>query len=116
MPRHFTTREEELFKVGAISFERLTTLLRQGVKGGLEDVALVEVGYVVARVLPFMLDVLKVVDSPAESPQCVRTRNEQRSCHTRFLCQNKVLITCVPKTFYSTHTDKKCSQIAKCHE
>jgi hypothetical protein len=27
---------------------------------------------------PFMLDVFEVVDSPAESPKCVRTRNEQR--------------------------------------
>jgi hypothetical protein len=26
---------------------------------------------------PFMLDVLEVVDSPAESPKCVRTQNEQ---------------------------------------
>jgi hypothetical protein len=26
---------------------------------------------------PFMLVVLKVVDSPAESQKCVRTRNEQ---------------------------------------
>jgi hypothetical protein len=50
LPCHFTTREGELFKIGAVSFERLTTLLRQGVKGGLEDVSLVKVGSVVARV------------------------------------------------------------------
>jgi hypothetical protein len=25
---------------------------------------------------PFMLDVLEVVDSPVESPKCVRTRNK----------------------------------------
>jgi hypothetical protein len=106
MPRHFTTREEELFKVGVISFERLTTLLRQGVKGGLEDVALVEVGYVVARVLPFMLDVLKVVDSPAESPQCVRTRNEQRSCHTRFYAKTKYSSHVCPGPFIP-HTRTK---------
>jgi hypothetical protein len=35
---------EELIKIGAVRFEHLATLLRQGVEGGLEDVALVEVG------------------------------------------------------------------------
>jgi hypothetical protein len=43
-------RNEELFKIGAVCFERLATLLRQGVEGGLEDVALIEVGSVVAGV------------------------------------------------------------------
>jgi hypothetical protein len=38
------------------------------------------------------------------------------SCHTLFLCQNRVLIACVRRIIYSTHTDIKCSQIAKCHE
>jgi hypothetical protein len=50
MSCHFTTREEELFKIGAVRIERLATLLHQGVEGGLEDVALVEVGSVVAGV------------------------------------------------------------------
>jgi hypothetical protein len=50
MLHHFATREEELFKIGVVCFERLATLLYQGVKGGLEDVALVEVRSVVARV------------------------------------------------------------------
>jgi hypothetical protein len=50
LPYHFATREEEFFKIGVISFERLMTLLYQGVEGGLEDVALVEVGSVVAIV------------------------------------------------------------------
>jgi hypothetical protein len=50
MPRHFTTREEEFFKIGVVRFECLATLLRQGVKGGLEDVALVEIGSVVVKV------------------------------------------------------------------
>jgi hypothetical protein len=50
MSRHLTTRKEELFKIGTVCFERLVTLLRQGVKGGIEDVALVEVRSVVARV------------------------------------------------------------------
>jgi hypothetical protein len=43
-------REEELFKISKVSFEHLATFLHQGVEGGLEDVALVEVGSVVARV------------------------------------------------------------------
>jgi hypothetical protein len=43
-------QEEELSKIGEVSFERIATLLRQGVEGGLEDVALVEVGSIVARV------------------------------------------------------------------
>jgi hypothetical protein len=41
---------EELLKIGAICFEHLVTLLRQGVEGGLENVALVEVGSVVPGV------------------------------------------------------------------
>jgi hypothetical protein len=49
-PRHFTTREEEFFKISSVSFERLATLLRQGVEGRLEVVILVEVRSVVARV------------------------------------------------------------------
>jgi hypothetical protein len=43
LPRHFTTREEELFEIGVVSFERLGTLLREGVEGRLDDVVLVEV-------------------------------------------------------------------------
>jgi hypothetical protein len=31
--------------------------------------------------------------------------------HTQFLCQNQVLITCVPRIIYSKHMDQKCSQI-----
>jgi hypothetical protein len=50
MSRHFTMRGEELFKIGAVRFERLTTLLREGVEGGFEDVALIKVRSVVARV------------------------------------------------------------------
>jgi hypothetical protein len=50
VPRHFATREEELFKIDVVRIERLATLLRQGVEGGLEDVTLIEVGSVVARV------------------------------------------------------------------
>jgi hypothetical protein len=37
-------------------------------------------------------------------------------CHTRFLRQNQVLIICMTRINYSTHTNQKCSQIAKCHE
>jgi hypothetical protein len=43
-------REEELFMIGTVRFKRLETLLRQGVKGGLEDVAFVEIRSVGARV------------------------------------------------------------------
>jgi hypothetical protein len=50
LSRHLATQKEELFKISAIRFERFATLLRQGVEGGLEDVALVEVGFVVAGV------------------------------------------------------------------
>jgi hypothetical protein len=37
-------------------------------------------------------------------------------CHSQFLCQNQVLIGCVPKIIYCTHMGQKYSQIAKCHE
>jgi hypothetical protein len=50
LSHHLTTRREELLKIGAVCFERLATLLRQGVEGGLEDVALVGVRSVMARV------------------------------------------------------------------
>jgi hypothetical protein len=50
LPCHFTTRGEELFEIGMVSFKRLVTLLRQGVEGGLEDVGLVDVRSVGARV------------------------------------------------------------------
>jgi hypothetical protein len=50
MSRHFTSLEEELFNIGAVSFERLTTFLRQGIEGGLEDVALIVVRSIVAGV------------------------------------------------------------------
>jgi hypothetical protein len=43
-------REEELLKIGMVRFERLATLLRQGVDGKFEYVALVEVGSIVIRV------------------------------------------------------------------
>jgi hypothetical protein len=49
---HLTMLKEELLKIGMARFKRLVTLLRQGVKGGLEDVALVEVRSVVAGVSP----------------------------------------------------------------
>jgi hypothetical protein len=46
-------RKEELLKIGSIRFRRPATLLRQGVEGGLEDIALVEVRAVVAGVFTF---------------------------------------------------------------
>jgi hypothetical protein len=42
--------EEELFEISAVSFERHASHLHQGVEGGLEDVVLVEVGSVGARI------------------------------------------------------------------
>jgi hypothetical protein len=38
------------FKIGSVSFKHLVTLLCQGVKGRLDDVVLIEVGSVGARV------------------------------------------------------------------
>jgi hypothetical protein len=43
-------REEELYEINDVSFKHLSTLLRQGVEGGFEDIALVKVGSVVAGV------------------------------------------------------------------
>jgi hypothetical protein len=37
-------------------------------------------------------------------------------CHTQFCKQNQVLIVCMSRINCSTHTDKKCSQITKCHK
>jgi hypothetical protein len=47
---HLTTQEEELSDIGDISFKRLSTQLGQSIKGGFEDLALFEVGSIVARV------------------------------------------------------------------
>jgi hypothetical protein len=38
------------------------------------------------------------------------------TCLTRFCKQNQVLIACVPRIIYSTHTDIKCSRITKSRE
>jgi hypothetical protein len=43
------------------------------VKGGLDDVVLVEVGFIGVGVSPFMLDVREVVNSPAESSKYIAT-------------------------------------------
>jgi hypothetical protein len=50
MSRHLATRNEELFKIGVVRFELLATLLRQGVEGGFEDIALVEVRSIIIGV------------------------------------------------------------------
>jgi hypothetical protein len=50
LPRHFTPREEELSEIDVVCFERLSTLLHQGVEGGFENVALIEVESVVVGV------------------------------------------------------------------
>jgi hypothetical protein len=49
-PCHFTTQEEEIFEISAVSLERLMSLLRQGVEGRFEDAVIVEVGFVGAGV------------------------------------------------------------------
>jgi hypothetical protein len=36
-------------------------------------------------------------------------------CHTRFLCQNRVLIVCMTKNQMLHTYGQKCSQITKCH-
>jgi hypothetical protein len=39
-----------------------------------------------------------------------------RECHTRFLCQNQVLIVCMTQDqLFHTYV-QKCSQITKCHK
>jgi hypothetical protein len=78
LPCHLITRVEEL-EIGAVSFELLATLLHQGVKGKFDDVVLVDVRSVGARVSPFMLDMREVVDSPAESPKSIDTRIKQEA-------------------------------------
>jgi hypothetical protein len=50
LPCHLTTQKEELSKIGNVSFECLSTLVCQGVEDGFEDVALVEVGSIIAGV------------------------------------------------------------------
>jgi hypothetical protein len=49
LPHHLVTRVEEFLQISTISLKRLVIILRQGVKGGLDDVVLVEVGSVDAR-------------------------------------------------------------------
>jgi hypothetical protein len=46
LSHHFAMREEEFLEIGVVSFKRHVTLLRQGVKGRLDDVVLVKVGSV----------------------------------------------------------------------
>jgi hypothetical protein len=43
LPRYLITQVEELLQIGMVSLEHFASLLRQGVKGGLDDVVLVEV-------------------------------------------------------------------------
>jgi hypothetical protein len=42
--------------------------------------------------------------------------NHMVQCHTRFLCQNKVLIICMTHDQLFHTYGQKCSQITKCHE
>jgi hypothetical protein len=50
LSHHFTTQEEELLEIGMVMFKHLVTLLRQGVECRLDDVVLIEVGFVDAEV------------------------------------------------------------------
>jgi hypothetical protein len=50
LPRHLTMLEEDLSDIGDVSFERLSTILRQSVKGGFKDVFLIEVRSIIAGV------------------------------------------------------------------
>jgi hypothetical protein len=77
LPRHFTTREEELFEISAVSFECLTTLLHQGVDVGLMMLFSSRLNSLVPEFPPFMFDVREVVDSTVESPKYVCTRNKE---------------------------------------
>jgi hypothetical protein len=62
LSRHFTTRDEELFKIGAVRFEHLATLLSQGVEGGSRMLPMLRLDPLCPNFPPFMLDVLEVVD------------------------------------------------------
>jgi hypothetical protein len=72
VPYHLTSQhEEELFKIGAVCFKPLVTLLRQGVEGRLDDVAFIEVRSVVARVSTLHAWHAWSSWFPTESPKCV---------------------------------------------
>jgi hypothetical protein len=64
-------REEEPSEIGDVSFERLATLLHQGVECGLRMLPLSRSDLLVLEFSPFMLDLLEVVDSPMESSKYV---------------------------------------------
>jgi hypothetical protein len=70
-------RGRALSEIGDISFERLSTLLHQGVEMGLRMLPLSRLNPLLPELSPFMLGVLEVVNSPAESPKCVATQNKQ---------------------------------------
>jgi hypothetical protein len=42
--------------------------------------------------------------------------DQMKGCHTRFLCQNQVLIVCMTQDQLFHTYGQKCSQITKCHE
>jgi hypothetical protein len=79
---HFTTREEELIKIGVVSFERLVTLLYQGVEGKLGDVVLTEIESISAEVFTHYAWHLEVVNSPAELPKICLHMNRIRAGST----------------------------------
>jgi hypothetical protein len=79
MSCYFATREEELFKIGAVSFKRFAIPSIKVSKVGLGMLFLLRSDPLLLEFPPFMLDMLEVTDSPAESPKCIRTQNEKES-------------------------------------
>jgi hypothetical protein len=69
MLHHFAAREEELFKIGAISLNTLRPSSIKVSKVGLRMSPLSRSDPLLSEFQHFMLDVLEVVNSPAESPK-----------------------------------------------
>jgi hypothetical protein len=76
MSHHFTTQEEELFNIGVASFKCLATSSIKVSKVGLRMLPLSGLDPLLPEFPPFMIDVLEVVNSPADSPKYVRIENE----------------------------------------
>jgi hypothetical protein len=73
LSRHLATREKELLKIGVVRFKRLRPSSVKVSKVGLRMLPLSRSNPLWPEFSPFMLDVLEVVDSPAESLKYVRT-------------------------------------------
>jgi hypothetical protein len=63
------------------------------------------------------LDNFKIFKSEVENQHNVKIKVMcSDRCHTRFLCQNQVLIVCMTHDQLFHTYGQKCSQITKCHE